>query len=147
MVAWKNSRESTRAVHDAMPFLTNADNVTIATVNPPKDVDVPCAELAEHLAQSSIRQLRQRIVHAYHLQPLNQTSVRSYLRHRIKSAGYQGPELFDSAAQRRLFKLSHGIPRIINVLCNKAMMLSYASGEFYVNRKHIETAAADSQIQ
>ena len=104
-------------------------------------------ELDERLAQSSIRQLRQRIMHAYQLQPLNQTSVRSYLQHRIKSAGYLGTELFDSAAQRRLFKLSHGIPRIINVLCNKALMLSYASGEFYVNRKHIEAVAADSQIQ
>ncbi len=55
MVAWKNSRESTRAVHDAMPFLTSADNVTIATVNPPKDVDVPCAELAEHLSRHGVQ--------------------------------------------------------------------------------------------
>ena len=104
-------------------------------------------ELDRLLAQSSIRQLQQRIMHAYQLQPLNQDSIRSYLQHRIKSAGYRGPELFDSGAQRRLYKFSHGIPRVINVLCNKAMMLSYASGEFYIHSKHIEAAAADSQVR
>jgi len=104
-------------------------------------------ELDKLLASSSIRQLQQRIMHAYELQPLNPRSIGSYLRHRIKSAGYRGPELFDKSAQKRLYKFSHGVPRIINVLCNKAMMLSYASGEFYINGKHIEAAAADSQFQ
>jgi MSHA biogenesis protein MshM len=104
-------------------------------------------ELDARLAQSSIRQLQQRIMHAYRLQPLNRDSVRCYLQHRVKSAGYRGPELFDSSALRRIYKLSQGIPRVINVLCNKALMLSYASGEFYVKRKHIEAAAADCQLQ
>ena len=104
-------------------------------------------ELDQRLAQSSIRQLQQRIMHAYQLQPLNRSSIGSYLQHRVKSAGYRGPELFDPGAQRRLYKLSQGIPRVINVLCNKAMMLSYASGEFYINSKHIEAAAADSQFR
>lgn len=104
-------------------------------------------ELDKLLASSSIRQLQQRIMHAYELQPLNPSSIGSYLRHRIQSAGYRGPELFDKSAQKRLYKFSHGVPRIINVLCNKAMMLSYASGEFYINGKHIEAAAADSQFQ
>jgi MSHA biogenesis protein MshM len=103
-------------------------------------------ELDLRLAQSSIRQLQQRIMHAYRLKPLNRSSIRSYLQHRINSAGYRGPELFDDAAQRRLYKFSQGIPRVINVLCNKALMLSYASGEFYVNRKHIDAAASDSLL-
>ena len=104
-------------------------------------------ELDARLAQSSIRQLQQRIAHAYQLQPLDQASTRSYLQHRIRQAGYRGPELFDNAAQRRLYKFSHGIPRVINVLSNKALMLSYASGAYYVNSKHVEAAAADSQLQ
>ena len=73
--------------------------------------------------------------------------MRAYLQYRINSAGYRGPELFDRSALSRLYKFSHGVPRLINVLCNKALMLSYASGEFYVNGKHIEAAAADSQMQ
>jgi MSHA biogenesis protein MshM len=103
-------------------------------------------ELDERLAQNNVRQLRQRIMHHYQLKPLARESIGSYLQHRIRSAGYRGPELFDHAAQNRVYKLSHGIPRLINVLCNKALMLSYASGEFYVNSKHIEAAAADSQL-
>jgi MSHA biogenesis protein MshM len=102
-------------------------------------------ELDNKLAQSNIRQLQQRIMHAYELKPLNQSSINAYLQHRIRSAGYTGPELFDTAAQNLLFKISHGVPRVINVLCNKAMMLSYASGEFHVNKKHIEAAALDSK--
>ena len=50
-------------------------------------------------------------------------------------------------ALRRLHKLSHGIPRVINVLCNKALMLSYASGDYYVTGRHIDAAAADSELQ
>ena len=104
-------------------------------------------ELNARLAQQNTRQLQQRIMHAYELKPLSRDSVRYYLLHRVKSAGYRGPELFDHGALRRLYKLSQGIPRVINVLSNKAMMLAYASGEYYVNRKHIEAAAADSQMQ
>ncbi len=104
-------------------------------------------ELDDKLARSNIRQLRQRIVHSYRLEPLNRESVHGYLQHRIRSAGYRGPELFDNGALRRLYKFSQGIPRLINVLSNKALMLSYASGEFYVNSRHVDAAAADSQLQ
>ncbi len=103
-------------------------------------------ELDEKLAKSSIRQLQQRIMHAYRLEPLNQSSIRSYIQHRVRSAGYIGPELFDRDAHKLLFKISQGVPRVINILCNKAMMLSYASGEFHVHRKHIEAAALDSKV-
>jgi MSHA biogenesis protein MshM len=103
-------------------------------------------ELDDRLAETSIRQLRQRIMHAYHLQPLNESSIRSYIHHRMRSAGYSGPELFDAKAIKLLFKISQGVPRIINVLGNKAMMQSYANGEFYIGKKQIEAAALDSQI-
>ncbi|MEM7563463.1 MAG: AAA family ATPase, partial [Pseudomonadota bacterium] len=104
-------------------------------------------ELDGRLAESSIRQLRQRIMHAYQLKALDRPAIRSYLQHRISSAGYRGPELFDYSAQKRLFKISKGIPRLINVISNKAMMLAYANGDFYIRRKHIQAAAADSQVQ
>jgi len=103
-------------------------------------------ELDKKLGRSSIRQLQQRIMHAYQLKPLNQSSINAYVHHRIKSAGYTGPELFDAAAQSLLFKISQGVPRVINVLCNKAMMLSYASGDFHIHKSHIEAAARDSKV-
>ncbi len=103
-------------------------------------------ELDAKLAKSTIRQLRQRIMHAYQLKPLNQSSIRSYIQHRVRSAGYIGPELFDYGARKQLFKISQGVPRVINVLCNKAMMLSYASGDFHVQQKHVLAAATDSKV-
>jgi MSHA biogenesis protein MshM len=103
-------------------------------------------ELDSILEQSSIRQLQQRIMHAYHLKPLNQSAIGAYIRHRMRSAGYAGPELFDRAAQNLLYKMSRGIPRVINVLCHKAMMQSYASGEFYIRKKQIRSAVQDSKV-
>ncbi len=103
-------------------------------------------ELDNKLAQSSIRQLQQRIMHAYQLTPLSEKAIRAYLQHRVKSAGYAGPELFDQGARQLLFKISQGVPRIINVLSNKAMMQAYASGEFYISRKHIQAAAKDGKV-
>lgn len=101
-------------------------------------------ELDNKLAKSSIRQLRQRIMHAYHLQPLDENSLRAYLHHRLKAAGYIGPEIFAKEAREVLYRVSSGIPRVINVLGNKALMQAYASGEFYVSRKQVEAAAKDS---
>lgn len=102
-------------------------------------------ELDNKLAKSSIRQLQQRIMHSYHLEPLSKSSLRAYLHHRLVSAGYAGPELFDQKARDFLYRMSQGVPRIINVLCNKAMMQSYASGEYYISRKQIESAVEDSR--
>ncbi len=103
-------------------------------------------ELDEKLAKSSIRQLQQRIMHSYQLQPLNKDSMRAYLHHRMLAAGYAGPELFDQAARQRLYQVSHGIPRIINVLCNKALMQAYACGRFYVSKRQVEAAVLDSKV-
>ena len=104
-------------------------------------------ELDERLSETSVRQLRQRIMHAYKLQPLNESSVKSYIHHRMIAAGYRGPEIFDDKAKVLLFKISQGVPRVINILGNKAMMQSYASGDFYIGKKQINTAAIDSQLK
>jgi MSHA biogenesis protein MshM len=104
-------------------------------------------ELDTQLARERIRQLRQRIMHHYQLRPLSRESIGCYLQHRIRFAGYRGPNLFDRDAESLLYQFSHGVPRVINVLCNKALMLSYASGDFYVDSKHIEAAAVDCQLQ
>lgn len=103
------------------------------------------SELDMKLAENNIRQLRQRIVHACELQSLSASSIDAYVQHRLVSAGYFGPRIFSRKAIRYLSRKSKGIPRLINLLCDKAMMLAYSSGEFYVNDKHILKAAKDSQ--
>ncbi|MFT5503457.1 MAG: MSHA biogenesis protein MshM [Gammaproteobacteria bacterium] len=104
-------------------------------------------ELDDILAKSSIRQLQQRIMHAYRLRPLDELAMNAYLQHRIQSAGYVGPPLFERSARQMLFRVTRGIPRLINVISNKALMLSYSSGDFYVGSKHVEQAALDSNLE
>ncbi len=102
-------------------------------------------ELDVKLADNSIRQLRQRIVHACHLGRLKQDSIGRYVAHRLTAAGYYGPALFDTRALNRLYRETAGVPRLINLLCDKALMLAYASGEFYVSAKSLRQAARDTQ--
>ena len=102
-------------------------------------------ELDVVLENKSIRQLKQRIVHASELQNLSFTNVVRYVEHRLRSAGYYGPGIFNREALQRLYKKSRGIPRVINLLSNKALMLAYAKGVFYINAKTIDEAAEDSQ--
>ena len=54
LIAWNGKREATRAVHDALPFLIQADSVNIVSVNASKDLDIPCADMAEHLARHGV---------------------------------------------------------------------------------------------
>ena len=101
-------------------------------------------ELDRKLEDKSIRQLQQRIVHACRLRSLSGKSIGRYIEHRLYSAGYCGPRLFNDQALRRLFRVSGGIPRLINVLCSKALMLAYASGDFYVSERLVVQAAQDT---
>ncbi len=55
LVAWNGKREAVRAVHDALPFLEQADSVDIVSVNAPMDEDIPCADIAQHLARHGVR--------------------------------------------------------------------------------------------
>jgi len=102
-------------------------------------------ELDVTLENTSIRQLKQRIVHASELQNLSFYNLVRYVEHRLRSAGYYGPGIFSEKALQRLHKKSRGVPRIINLLCNKALMLAYAAGVFHVDAKTIDEAALDSQ--
>ncbi len=102
-------------------------------------------ELDSKLDDKSIRQLKQRIVHASQLQNLSLQALKRYVEHRLDSAGYCGPALFSDRAIRLLYKKSRGIPRLINLLCNKALMLAYSSGSFHVNDGLVKKAARDSQ--
>jgi len=102
-------------------------------------------ELNTTLQQKSIRQLQQRIVHACHLSNLSEEVLGEYVEYRLRSAGYYGPHLFSDAAIHCLFNKTKGVPRLINLLCDKSLMLAYASGDFYVSEKHIKKAAGDSR--
>lgn len=101
-------------------------------------------ELDRKLQQEVIRQLSQRVTFHYHLGPLSKDDMEFYVSHRLSVAGYAGSRLFDRSAARKLFSASGGIPRLVNILAHKAMMLAYGEGKQQVTARHVKAAAEDT---
>lgn len=102
-------------------------------------------ELDTRLNQPSIRQLKQRIGFSCRLTPLGLDEVDYYLAHRLSIAGYRGARLFTEAASRRLYKASRGIPRLINILGHKSLMVAFGEGALQVEERHVRLAADDTE--
>jgi len=101
-------------------------------------------ELDDHLRQHSIRQLRQRISFQYSLRGLRRDELERYLWHRLAIAGYTGVMPFSRGAVAKLHRVSGGIPRLVNIVAHKAMMLAFGEGRRQVLARHIRIAAADT---
>ncbi len=101
-------------------------------------------ELDERLKQNSVRQLRQRISFQYQLEGLRRDEIDRYLRHRLAVAGFKGETLFTSGAVGLLHRVTHGTPRLVNIIAHKAMLLAYAEGRQQVRSQHVRKAAADT---
>lgn len=97
-------------------------------------------ELVEKLEQPHLRQLRQRIIASFHLQPLDADEIKTYVEHRLATAGSVA-NLFSRDALLRLAKLSGGVPRLINLICERALLGCFSEGRRQVNLKILETAA------
>lgn len=102
-------------------------------------------ELDQRLAEAKFRQLRQRITFSYQLRPMTANEVEHYIQHRLTVAGYKGAQLFSSRLCRQLTKASKGIPRLVNVLCHKMLMLSYGQGQYQITAKHLSAAIEDTE--
>ncbi|MGO4377715.1 ExeA family protein [Pseudoduganella sp. RAF53_2] len=101
-------------------------------------------ELNKHLATESIRQLAQRITFHYHMGALSRDDLEFYLAHRLRVAGFAGARLFSRSAVARLYAASGGIPRLVNILAHKAMLLAYGEGKHQVDRRHVGLAVKDT---
>lgn len=101
-------------------------------------------ELDEKLDQPSVRQLRQRITFQYHLTALLRDEVDHYLAHRLRVAGYRGGGVFMRPAVRKVHRLSGGVPRLINIIAHKSMLLAFGEGLQQVLPRHVKRAAADT---
>ncbi|MBN1872295.1 MAG: AAA family ATPase [Candidatus Omnitrophica bacterium] len=82
-------------------------------------------ELRHKLSAPNLRQLRQRIGIRYHISPLQKNEVLDYIRHRLYIAGSKGDIGFTPEAIERIYAYSGGIPRLINVVCDKALLLGF----------------------
>ena len=101
-------------------------------------------ELDRKLASPSIRQLLQRITFQHRMGGLQENEVGAYVAHRLAVAGLTGRALLPSGALRALHGASRGLPRLINIVMHKAMLLTYGEGRWVVERRHIGAAAADT---
>jgi general secretion pathway protein A len=99
-------------------------------------------ELNEILARPELRQLRQRIVLRHHLRPFSEDECAAYIEERLRLAGYTGKGIFKKAALREVFKVSEGIPRVVNIVCDGALLLGFANGEMTLGRDAIREVAA-----
>ena len=100
-------------------------------------------ELRTMLARPDLEQLAQRVIARYHLGPLTETECDQYIRHRLEVCGLQRPLPFDRAAMRRVHAASGGVPRRINLLCDRALLGAYAGGQGIVTRKVVDRAAEE----
>jgi MSHA biogenesis protein MshM len=101
-------------------------------------------ELDERLSQDAIRQLRQRITFQHHLGALTRKETEHYLAHRLAIAGYNGDGVFSPLAIRIIHRASRGVPRLVNILANKCLMLAFGEGSRKVKRRHALAATSDT---
>ena len=100
-------------------------------------------ELREMLARPELEQLAQRVIARFHLGALSQAETAQYIRHRLSVAGLRGALPFDQDAWQRIHQLARGIPRRINLLCDRALLGAYAGGQAKVDRRIVERAAEE----
>lgn len=102
-------------------------------------------ELDVKLDRPSLRQLKQRITFSYTLKPLAKDELDIYLYHRLAKAGYTYGSLFTAGAKKLLYQGSGGLPRLLNILCHKSLLVSYGRGLNSVDVSAVKRAIADTE--
>ncbi len=100
-------------------------------------------ELRKLLARPQLEQLAQRVIARYHLKALSETETRQYIQHRLAVAGLTTALPFNARALHRIHQLARGVPRRINLLCDRALLGAYASGQSTANVSVVDKAAAE----
>lgn len=101
-------------------------------------------ELRDTLNSPDLEQLRQRIVVSYHLRNLDLNDTKAYVIHRLRVVGWMEEMLtFDASAFEAIYRYTEGIPRLINVLCDRALLSAYSRGIRVVTASNVEEAKTD----
>lgn len=102
-------------------------------------------ELDLLLNQPALRSLNQNLSFSHSLPALDRAGVHAYIAHRLAKAGYSGQSLFSNEAIDAVFEASRGMPRLINILCHKALMVAFGKGDQSVQLAYVESAIADTE--
>ncbi|MBV8503673.1 MAG: AAA family ATPase [Paucibacter sp.] len=100
-------------------------------------------ELRQMLARPELEQLAQRVIARFHLDALSAAETASYVQHRLNVGGLKGPAPFDAAVLRQVHRLTGGVPRRINLLCDRALLGAYSQGHKQVQASTLVKAAAE----
>lgn len=103
-------------------------------------------ELDDNLAQTRIRQLRERITHSVMLSPLNLPDVHEYLNFRLRAVGYKGPDLFSKKVARAIARYSGGLIRRVNILADKMLIIAFTQNRHCLKVSDARDAARDSEF-
>jgi MSHA biogenesis protein MshM len=102
-------------------------------------------ELDILLAQNRFRQLKQRITYSAELKPMDDASLQHYIQQRMILAGYRGMPVFEKKALKLMVKATEGIPRLINIIAQKALLSAFGRGEYSVSEVHVRAAVNDTE--
>jgi general secretion pathway protein A len=100
-------------------------------------------ELRAKLDQRGLRQLRQRITVRYHLTPLSPEETEGYIRFRLQVAGADGRPAFTRWALRSIYRYSRGVPRLINAVCDQALLCGYVEETDHLTARHVRRAVRE----
>src|SRR5206468_3648326 len=103
-------------------------------------------ELNDMLDRPELRQLRQRIVLRHHLVPFGPEDLDRYVDERLRLAGYTGKGIFKRSARKELFAVTGGVPRLINVVCDSALLLGYSRQQQVLGEDIIREAAVELRL-
>ena len=131
---------------DGLEKLRMLSNVNVESQNALQIILVGQPQLRTLLQRPELTQFMQRVSSEYHIEPLPAHDVKGYILHRIGKAG-SPTALFSSRAIQLIAEESHGIPRVINVLCDTALVYAYAKGVPFVDSRIVKHVISDRQTQ
>lgn len=102
-------------------------------------------ELDQKLNLPELRQLKQRITFSYCLSTMNYDQVVQYVQHRMTVAGHRGSPVFSNKSCKKLYAVTGGTPRLVNIVCHKALLLAYGEGKQAVSVQHVNLASVDTE--
>lgn len=135
--------EAQNLAHDVLEQLRMLSNLETEREKLIQIILIGQPELQDMLLLPSLQQLNERITVRYDLKPLDKKSVQSYIQHRLIVAGAGENVAFSKPACRLIYRYSMGIPRRINAICDRAMLIAYTQGKKTVNWKTAWDAIAD----
>ena len=137
--------EAQRLNHDLLEQIRLLSNIELQDRKLINIFFVGQTEFNEMLMEDRNRAVRQRITVSYHIDPLSETEARLYIKHRLKVAG-ASRDIFTRDALREIFTFSHGYPRLINIICDHALLTGYSYDLKSIDRKVIRECEQELQI-